>query len=81
MRQLILISSILLLLIGAWGCSENTEQSAKEAVGAAEQKATDATETVQAGAAKATEEAAEKAKKVIEEMKAQTEGSTDKTKE
>jgi len=78
MKQLILIWSILfLLLFGAWGCSEKTEQSA-ETVG---KKSTDTVETTQAGMGNAAEAVKEKAKKAIEEMKVTTPSSTEETKE
>jgi polyhydroxyalkanoate synthesis regulator phasin len=84
MKQLILILSILsLLLFGAWGCTEKTEQSKKESVGAAEtvaEKPTDTVETVQAGTVKSAEVATEKAKRVIEELKETPQGSTEETK-
>jgi hypothetical protein len=85
MKQFILISSILsLLLFGAWGCPEKSEQSKQESVGGAEivgQKSTDTVETTQASAPKATEVAKEKAKKVIEELQVTPQGSTEETKE
>ena len=78
MKQLILMLSILaLLLFGAGGCSENTEQSA-ETVG---KKSTDTVETTQAGMGNAVEVATEKAKKAIEEMKETTPSSTAETKQ
>jgi hypothetical protein len=77
MKQLILILSILsLLLFGAWGCSEKTEQAAKTV----EEKTTNNVETAQAGTVQTTEVAKEKAKKVIEELQATTPGSTEETK-
>ena len=76
MKQLILILSLLsLLLFGAWGCSERSEQSA-ETVG---KKATDTVATDQAGLID-TEEAKEKAKKIFEELKVTPQGETEKTK-
>ena len=67
MKQLILILSMLsLLLFGAWGCPEKTEQAKKESLGAAgtvEEKPTDTVETAQADTVKATELAKEEAKK------------------
>ena len=76
MKQLIVILSILsLLLFGVWGCSEQTDQSNKETVGAAKPA-----ETVQAGAVNPTEVAKEKAKKVIEELQTKTPGSAEETK-
>ncbi len=84
MKQLIIILSILsLILFGAWSCSERTEQSQKEAVGAAEtvkEKSADTVETVQAGTGTATEAAVEKAKKVIEELQVTPQGSTEESK-
>ena len=78
MKQLILILSMLsLLFFGAWGCSENTEQSA-ETVG---KKSTDTVETTQAGMGNAAEVAKEKAKKAIEEMKVATPSATEETKQ
>ena len=76
MKQLILILSLLsLLLFGAWGCSERTEQSA-ETVG---KKATDTVATDQAGLID-TEAAKEKAKKIFEELKVTPQSETEKTK-
>ena len=78
MKQLILILSIfLLLLFGAWSCSEKSEQSS-ETAGI---KSTDNVETAQTGVGKATEEAKEKAKKVIEQLQATPQGSAEETKE
>ena len=74
MKKLILILSMLsLLLFGAWGCPEKTEQATKTV----EKKATDTAETTQAGMGDVTEAAKEKA---IEEMKATTPSSTGETK-
>jgi hypothetical protein len=84
MKQFILILSILsLLLFGAWGCPEKSEQSKQEFVGGTEnvgQKPTDTIETTQAGTLQATEVAEEKAKKVIEELQVTAQGSTEETK-
>lgn len=78
MKQFILIMSILfLLLFGAWGCSEQSDQSAK----VREEKTGGTVETTQAGTVLDTEAAQEKAKKVIEELKEKTEGATEETKE
>jgi len=78
MKKLILILSMLsLLLFGAWGCPEKTEQSAKTV----EEKTTTNVETAQAGTVQSTEVAKEKAKKAIEEMKATTPSSTEETKQ
>ena len=78
MKQLILISSILfLLLFGAWGCSENTEQPG----GTVGKNSTDTVETTQAGMGNAADAVKEKAKKAIEEMKASTPSSTEETKQ
>ena len=78
MKHLILMLSILsLLLFGAWGCSEQSDQSAK----APEEKTSGTVETTQAGTILNTEAAEEKAKKVIEELKEKTEGATEETKE
>ena len=78
MKQLILIWSMLfLLLFGAWGCSEKTEQPA-ETVG---EKSTDTVETTQAGMGNAADAVKEKAKKAIEEMKVTTPSSTEETKQ
>ncbi len=84
MKQLILILSILsLLLFGAWGCSEKSEQSQKESVGSAqivgaaetvEQKTPDTGQTTQAGAVQVTEAAKEQARKVVEELQGTTRG-------
>jgi len=77
MKQLILILSILsLVLCGAWGCSENPEQSA----GTAEIKGADNVETAQTGMGDVSAAAKEKAKKAIEEMKVATPSSTEETK-
>ena len=77
MKQFILILSMLsLLLFGAWGCPEKTEQATKTV----EKKATDTAETTQAGMGDVTEAAKEKAKKAIEEMKETTPSSTGETK-
>jgi hypothetical protein len=84
MKRLFLISGILsLLLFGAWGCPEKSEQSKQEFVGSAEivgQKSTDTVETTQAGAPKATEVTKEKAKRVIEELQVTPQSSTEETK-
>ena len=78
MKQLILMLSILsLLLFGAWGCSEQSDQSAT----ALEEKTSGTVETTQAGTILNTEAAKENAKKVIEELKEKTEGATEETKE
>ena len=76
MKQLILILSFLsLLLFGASGCSEKSEQSAETV----EKKATDTVAMDQAGLID-TEEAKEKAKKIFEELKVTPQGETEKTK-
>ena len=66
-----------MLLFGAWGCSEKTEQPA-EIVG---KKSTDTVETTQAGMGNAAEVVKEKAKKAIEEMKVTPPSSTEETKQ
>jgi hypothetical protein len=85
MKQLILISSMLsLLLFGAWGCPEKTEQAKNESLGAAgtvEEKPTDTVETAQADTVKATELAKEETKKIVEELQVPTQDSTEETKE
>jgi hypothetical protein len=75
MKQFIFMLSILsLLFFGAWGCSENSEQSAKS------QKPAGAVETTQAGAMVDTEAAKEKAKKVIEQLQVAPQGTAEETK-
>ena len=76
MKQLILILSFLsLLLFGASGCSEKSEQSAETV----EKKATKTVATDQAGLMD-TEKAKEKAKKIFEELKVTPQSETEETK-
>ena len=78
MKQSILILSIIsLLLFGAWGCSEQSDQSAKTL----EEKTGGTVETTQAGTVLNTEAAKEKAKKVIEELQVAPQGTTEEAKE
>ena len=77
MKQFIFMLSIFsLLLFGAWGCSENSEQSAKSL----DQKPAVAVETTQAGTMMDTEAAKEKAKKVIEQLQVAPQGTAEETK-
>lgn len=77
MKQFIFMLSILsLLLFGAWGCSENPEQSAKSI----DQKPAGTVETTQAGTVLDTDAAKEKAKKVIEQLQEAPQGTAEETK-
>ena len=77
MKQLILILSVtVLLLFGAWGCSEKPQQPGEKA----DIRGSDNVETAQTDMVKATEDAKEKAKKIIEEMQVTTQGSAGDTK-
>jgi hypothetical protein len=77
MKQFVFFLIILsLLLFGAWGCSENPEQTAK----GPEQKPAGAVETTQAGTVVDSGAAKEKAKKVIEQLQATPQGTGEDTK-
>ena len=84
MKKLILISSIFaLLLLGVWGCPDQTEQSRKASIGAGknvENKASETVEPAKAGTGNTAEVAMEKAKEVVEELQVTTQGSTEETK-
>jgi hypothetical protein len=84
MKKLILISSIFaLLLLGVWGCPDQTEQSKKASIGAGESvenKASETGEPAKAGTGNSAEIAMEKTKDVVEELQVTTQGSMEETK-